>query len=87
MSAAKGKADGAKASRTKGTGTTCPECGAPGDPAHRPFCSARCRQVDLGRWLKGGYVIPGPPVDPSEMPGEMPSPPGETPSGSRRDDD
>jgi hypothetical protein len=24
---------------------------------HRPFCSARCRNVDLGRWLKGNYRI------------------------------
>ncbi len=31
--------------------------------AHRPFCSDRCRQVDLGRWLTEAYVIPGPPVD------------------------
>lgn len=28
-------------------------------PAFRPFCSKRCADVDLGRWLKGGYVIPG----------------------------
>jgi endogenous inhibitor of DNA gyrase (YacG/DUF329 family) len=27
--------------------------------AYRPFCSARCRDVDLGRWLGGGYAIPG----------------------------
>ncbi|MFC4166681.1 DNA gyrase inhibitor YacG [Teichococcus aestuarii] len=40
----------------------CPVCGKPSDPAHRPFCSDRCRQVDLGRWLQGGYVIPGAPV-------------------------
>ncbi|EHL99157.1 hypothetical protein HMPREF9946_03314 [Acetobacteraceae bacterium AT-5844] len=30
--------------------------------AYRPFCSARCKQVDLGRWLSGDYVIPGQPV-------------------------
>ena len=47
-------------------GAACPECGRPTDPAHRPFCSARCRQVDLGRWLRGGYAIPGPPADPDE---------------------
>ena len=23
-----------------------------------PFCSERCRLVDLGRWIDGGYVIP-----------------------------
>lgn len=27
--------------------------------AYRPFCSARCRDVDLARWLGGGYAIPG----------------------------
>ncbi len=37
----------------------CPECGRAAVPEHRPFCSARCRDVDLGRWLKGMYVIPG----------------------------
>ncbi len=37
----------------------CPICGKPRDPAHRPFCSHRCAQVDLGRWLTGQYVVPG----------------------------
>jgi endogenous inhibitor of DNA gyrase (YacG/DUF329 family) len=37
----------------------CPICGAPTEIAYRPFCSARCRDVDLSRWLRGGYVIPG----------------------------
>ncbi len=38
----------------------CPVCGKrPADAAFRPFCSARCRQVDLGRWLAGDYAIPG----------------------------
>ena len=37
----------------------CPICGRAADDArHRPFCSARCTQIDLGRWLSGGYVIP-----------------------------
>ena len=36
----------------------CPVCGKPGNAAHKPFCSARCRQVDLGRWLAGDYAIP-----------------------------
>ncbi|MDR3439903.1 DNA gyrase inhibitor YacG [Telmatospirillum sp.] len=38
---------------------TCPVCGKPADEEHRPFCSARCRQVDLSRWLKEVYVVPG----------------------------
>jgi endogenous inhibitor of DNA gyrase (YacG/DUF329 family) len=32
---------------------------------HRPFCSKRCAEIDLGRWLKGAYVIPGAPVGPA----------------------
>jgi len=35
----------------------CPICGKPAEPQHRPFCSARCAQIDLGRWLKGNYRI------------------------------
>jgi endogenous inhibitor of DNA gyrase (YacG/DUF329 family) len=34
------------------------------DPAWRPFCSERCRLLDLGRWLDGDYRIPGEPVTP-----------------------
>ncbi len=40
----------------------CPVCRKPADAKGRfgPFCSARCRQVDLGRWLAGDYAVPGP---------------------------
>jgi len=44
----------------------CPICGQPSRPAFRPFCSDRCKQVDLGRWLKGTYSIPGAAVEPDE---------------------
>ena len=37
----------------------CPICGAEPDPGLRPFCSKRCADVDLGRWLTGAYAIPG----------------------------
>lgn len=37
----------------------CPICRKPADAAYLPFCSKRCADVDLGRWLTGGYVIPG----------------------------
>ena len=37
----------------------CPICGRPRDPKYDPFCSRRCADVDLHRWLKGTYVIPG----------------------------
>jgi endogenous inhibitor of DNA gyrase (YacG/DUF329 family) len=36
----------------------CPICGDRAETAFRPFCSARCRDVDLARWLGGGYAIP-----------------------------
>ena len=44
---------------------TCPICGKPQAEATRPFCSSRCRDVDLNRWLKGSYVIPGSPDGPA----------------------
>ena len=44
----------------------CPVCGKPADPATPPFCSKRCRDVDLNRWLSGTYVIPGRPTDPED---------------------
>ena len=37
----------------------CPICGKPRSDRYDPFCSKRCADVDLHRWLKGGYVIPG----------------------------
>ena len=37
----------------------CPICKAVGDPLYRPFCSRRCSNVDLARWLGGSYAIPG----------------------------
>lgn len=36
----------------------CPICGRPTEPAFRPFCSRRCADVDLQRWLSGRYAIP-----------------------------
>ncbi len=46
----------------------CPICGrtllAEGEAY--PFCSKRCRQIDLGRWLDGGYVISRP-VEESDL--------------------
>ncbi len=40
-------------------GQACPICGRPATPAYRPFCSRRCADVDLNRWLSGTYIIPG----------------------------
>ena len=36
----------------------CPVCGKPSTPASRPFCSGRCADVDLQRWLSERYAIP-----------------------------
>ncbi|CAM5771322.1 hypothetical protein LMIY3S_03469 [Labrys miyagiensis] len=37
----------------------CPICGKPSVEATKPFCSKRCADIDLSRWLKGVYAIPG----------------------------
>jgi endogenous inhibitor of DNA gyrase (YacG/DUF329 family) len=37
----------------------CPICGRPAAKDALPFCSPRCRDVDLNRWLTGTYVVPG----------------------------
>ena len=47
------------AKRAKGTTKSCPICGKPAAEASTPFCSERCRDVDLNRWLSGSYAIPG----------------------------
>jgi uncharacterized protein len=51
----------------------CPTCSAPALHRFRPFCSQRCADIDLGRWVKGNYRIPtdeapegGLPVDSDE---------------------
>lgn len=43
----------------------CPICGKPSLQKFHPFCSNRCAQVDLNRWLGGHYVVPT-----DETPGE-----------------
>ena len=53
-------ADPPKDANEAGSGKRCPECGKPAEnPKTLPFCSPRCRDVDLNRWLSGRYVIPG----------------------------
>ena len=39
----------------------CPICGKPAKAEHAPFCSPRCADVDLHRWLGDVYAIPGTP--------------------------
>jgi endogenous inhibitor of DNA gyrase (YacG/DUF329 family) len=36
----------------------CPTCGRPAEPQTRPFCSKRCADIDLQRWLSGRYAVP-----------------------------
>ena len=40
------------------TGPKCAICGKPADAAYRPFCSRRCADVDLQRWLTNRYAVP-----------------------------
>jgi endogenous inhibitor of DNA gyrase (YacG/DUF329 family) len=44
----------------------CPICREPADMHYRPFCSKRCADIDLGRWLTGGYAIGGGDADADE---------------------
>jgi uncharacterized protein len=37
----------------------CSICGKPAAAGHKPFCSKRCANVDLHRWMNGAYVIAG----------------------------
>jgi endogenous inhibitor of DNA gyrase (YacG/DUF329 family) len=50
----------------------CPICGRPRAAEHRPFCSRRCADVDLHRWLTTAYVISGrePGEDQEASPGQ-----------------
>ncbi|WP_309644411.1 DNA gyrase inhibitor YacG [Phenylobacterium sp.] len=38
--------------------SACPVCAKPAVADYRPFCSKRCADIDLHKWLKGGYAIP-----------------------------
>lgn len=42
----------------KNSGTKCPQCGASAVKPHTPFCSRRCAQLDLGKWLNEEYRVP-----------------------------
>jgi uncharacterized protein len=51
----------------------CPICGKPAVEAFKPFCTKRCADVDLNRWLSGNYAIPArddePAGDDNSIPG------------------
>ncbi len=46
----------------------CPICKKPTNTELRPFCSKRCADVDLGKWLKGDYAIPAPDLEATDEP-------------------
>ena len=43
--------------------STCPVCDKPTVAAFKPFCCARCREVDLNRWFTGAYTVPAVELD------------------------
>ena len=42
---------------------SCPICQKPVSAEHKPFCSARCREVDLNKWFTGAYAVPAVELD------------------------
>ena len=55
--------------RKRSTKVHCPICKKPVSKADAdfPFCSDRCRTIDLGKWASGGYVISSPVTDAEEL--------------------
>lgn len=53
----------------------CPICRDPGAASYRPFCSKRCADVDLARWMGGNYFIPGGTTDDEDEASETGRPP------------
>ncbi len=49
----------------------CPRCAKlivySKENPYRPFCSERCKLIDLGNWADGKYAIEGKKIDPSQM--------------------
>lgn len=54
-----------RAQRRQAKPRKCPICGKPAVEASRPFCSERCRKIDLDRWRTEAYRVPA-----EEAPGE-----------------
>ncbi|MBY6002431.1 DNA gyrase inhibitor YacG [Salipiger bermudensis] len=44
---------------------SCPICGKPTETKYRPFCSKRCADIDLAKWVSGSYAIPS--TDPEDI--------------------
>jgi uncharacterized protein len=62
------------------TQAKCPVCGKPAGAKYQPFCTKRCADIDLGRWLKEGYRVPTDEA-PGEDDGSQPPP---RPTGQER---
>jgi endogenous inhibitor of DNA gyrase (YacG/DUF329 family) len=62
----------------------CPTCRKPTVAQHRPFCSKRCADIDLARWLGGTFVIPGASLDVAD---DTAVAPGEQDAAGRRGPD
>ncbi|MFM9889504.1 MAG: DNA gyrase inhibitor YacG [Rickettsiales bacterium] len=45
----------------------CPICSKPTLETHKPFCSARCQQVDMHRWFSGSYAVPAVELDEEDI--------------------
>ena len=56
----------------------CPICGKAAEMRFRPFCSKRCADIDLHRWLSGSYAIPATEEDDPDEESEAPSKPSES---------
>lgn len=58
--------------KAKTPNTACPTCGKQNtwqpENAARPFCSERCKLIDLGDWASEKHRVPGEPANPSELP-------------------
>jgi endogenous inhibitor of DNA gyrase (YacG/DUF329 family) len=50
----------------------CPICGRPSVEEYKPFCSRRCADVDLNRWLTNSYVIPARDDEPADGDKDIP---------------
>lgn len=51
---------------------SCPICNKETAAKWRPFCSKRCADIDLGRWMTGSYTLPGTDESDPETPQEPP---------------
>jgi hypothetical protein len=58
--------------RKDGGRRKCPICNAPTLHRFRPFCSQRCADIDLGRWVKGSYRVPTDEAPEGEAPPDRP---------------